>query len=39
MMNSEKGLTQLLRTHLKLSGLPDKKIAPGQAMGWENRTG
>ncbi len=26
MMNSEKGLTQVLRTHLKLSGLPDKNV-------------
>src|SRR6266568_849779 len=37
MMNSEKGLTQLLRTHLKLSGLPDKKIAPVKR--WDGKTG
>src|SRR5262249_21052639 len=28
MMNSERGLTQLLRTHLGLAGLPDKNVEP-----------
>ncbi len=37
MMNSEKGLTQVLRTHLKLSGLPDRDVAPVKR--WNGKTG
>jgi hypothetical protein len=28
LMNSERGLTELLRTHLRLDGLPDKEVRP-----------
>ncbi len=37
MMNSEKGLTQVLRTHLQLSGLPDSGITP--VTRWDGRSG
>lgn len=37
MMNSEKGLTQVLRTHLKLSGLPDKNVTTVKR--WDGKTG
>jgi Histidine kinase-, DNA gyrase B-, and HSP90-like ATPase len=37
MMNSERGLTQLLRTHLKLSGLPSKDVRPVKR--WDGKTG
>lgn len=37
MMNSERGLTQLLRTHLKLSGLPVKNVRPVKR--WDGKSG
>lgn len=36
-MNSERGLTQMLRTHLKLEGLPDGKVEPVKR--WDGKTG
>lgn len=36
-MNSERGLTQMLRTHLKLEGLPDGKIEPVKR--WDGKSG
>ena len=37
MMNSERGLTQLLRTHLRLSGLPQKNVRPVKR--WDGKGG
>ena len=37
MMNSEKGLTQVLRTHLQLSGLSDDAVAPVRR--WDGKSG
>ena len=37
MMNSERGLTQLLRTHLKLSGLPTRNVRSVQR--WDGKIG
>ncbi|MGH3672897.1 MAG: hypothetical protein ACRDSH_20070 [Pseudonocardiaceae bacterium] len=37
MMNSEKGLTQVLRSHLKLSGLPDKNVITVKR--WDGKAG
>ena len=37
MMNSEKGLTQVLHTHLRLSGLPDRDVAAVKR--WDGKTG
>lgn len=37
MMNSEKGLTQVLHTHLQLSGLPDRDVAAVKR--WNGKTG
>jgi len=36
-MNTERGLTQMLRTHLKLEGLPDGKVEPVKR--WDGKTG
>lgn len=36
-MNSERGLTQMLRTHLKLEGLPDGKVEPVKR--WDGKSG
>lgn len=36
-MNSERGLTQVLRTHLKLEGLPDNKVEPVKR--WDGKSG
>ncbi|GAB3348443.1 hypothetical protein [Modestobacter lapidis] len=36
-MSSERGLTQLLRTHLKLEGLPTKDASPVKR--WDGKTG
>ncbi|OUD97219.1 DNA mismatch repair protein [Clavibacter michiganensis subsp. michiganensis] len=36
-MNSERGLTQMLRTHLKLEGLPDGKVEPVKR--WHGKSG
>jgi hypothetical protein len=36
-MNSERGLTEVLRTHLRLSGLPDKKVKAVKR--WDGRKG
>ncbi len=36
-MSSERGLTELLRNHLKLEGLPDKGIAPVKR--WDGKSG
>lgn len=36
-MNSERGLTQMLRTHLKLEGLPDDKVEPVKR--WDGKSG
>jgi hypothetical protein len=36
-MNSERGLTQMLRTHLKLEGLPAGKVEPVKR--WDGKTG
>jgi hypothetical protein len=37
MMNSERGLTQLRRTHLRLSGLPKKNVRPVKR--WDGKSG
>ncbi|TFB66935.1 histidine kinase [Cryobacterium sp. Hz7] len=37
LMNSERGLTQLLRTHLKLEGLPTGKVEPVKR--WDGKAG
>jgi hypothetical protein len=37
LMNSERGLTQLLRTHLKLEGLPTGKVEPVKR--WDGKSG
>jgi|SRR6266542_2060302 len=37
MMSSEKGLTHMLRVHLKLSGLPDREVTP--VVRWDGRSG
>jgi Histidine kinase-, DNA gyrase B-, and HSP90-like ATPase len=37
MMNSERGLTQLLRTHLRLTGLPEKNVKP--VLRWDGKKG
>lgn len=37
MMKSEQGLTNILRTHLKLSGLPDKDVLP--VTKWSGKSG
>jgi len=37
LMNSERGLTELLRTHLRLEGLPTKDAAPVKR--WDGKTG
>lgn len=37
LMNSERGLTELLRTHLKLEGLPVKGVEPVKR--WDGKTG
>jgi len=37
MMNSERGLTQVLRTHLKLSGLPERDAKTVRR--WDGKTG
>ena len=37
MMNSERGLTQLLRTHLGLAGLPDKNVK--SVLRWDGKKG
>ena len=37
LMSSERGLTQLLRTHLKLEGLPTKDASPVKR--WDGKTG
>jgi hypothetical protein len=37
MMSSERGLTQMLRTHLKLEGLPDNDVHPVKR--WNGKTG
>ena len=37
MMKSEQGLTNVLRTHLKLSGLPDKDVLPVKK--WDGKSG
>ena len=37
LMNSESGLTQMLRTHLKLEGLPVKGVQPVKR--WDGRSG
>jgi hypothetical protein len=36
MMSSERGLTQVLRTHLKLEGLPDNEVLPVKR--WNGKT-
>jgi hypothetical protein len=36
-MNSERGLTQILRTHLQLEGLPDGKVEPVKR--WDGKSG
>ena len=36
-MNSERGLTQMLRTHLKLEGLPVSKVEPVKR--WDGKSG
>ncbi|MGW8433272.1 ATP-binding protein [Curtobacterium citreum] len=36
-MNSERGLTQMLRTHLQLEGLPDGKVEPVKR--WDGKSG
>lgn len=36
-MNSERGLTQVLRTHLQLEGLPDGKVEPVKR--WDGKSG
>ncbi|MBN9631020.1 MAG: ATP-binding protein [Actinobacteria bacterium] len=36
-MNSERGLTQMLRTHLKLEGLPDGNVEPVKR--WDGKSG
>jgi hypothetical protein len=36
-MNSERGLTQLLRTHLELEGLPNGKVEPVKR--WDGKSG
>lgn len=36
-MNSERGLTQMLRTHLKLEGLPNDNVEPVKR--WDGKTG
>ncbi|MGO9650710.1 ATP-binding protein [Mycobacterium sp.] len=36
-MNSERGLTEMLRTHLKLEGLPTKGVEP--VTRWDGKTG
>lgn len=37
MMNSERGLTELLRSHLRLSGLPDRRVCP--VVRWDGTRG
>jgi hypothetical protein len=37
MMSSERGLTELLRTHLRLEGLPDKDATPVRR--WDGKSG
>jgi len=37
LMNTERGLTQMLRSHLKLEGLPASKIEPVQR--WDGKSG
>lgn len=37
MMNSEKGLTEVLRTHLRLEGLPEKDAVPVKR--WDGKSG
>jgi hypothetical protein len=37
MMKSERGLTDVLRTHLRLSGLPDKDVLPVKR--WDGKSG
>ena len=37
LMSSERGLTELLRNHLKLQGLPDQSITPVKR--WDGRSG
>lgn len=37
LMNSERGLTQVLRTHLKLEGLPDGAVEPVKR--WDGKSG
>lgn len=36
-MNTERGLTQLLRTHLRLEGLPDDQVEPVKR--WDGKSG
>jgi hypothetical protein len=37
LMNSERGLTEMLRTHLRLAGLPTRNVTPVRR--WDERTG
>ncbi|MGN6575376.1 MAG: hypothetical protein ACTHKG_06790, partial [Nocardioides sp.] len=37
LMSSERGLTEMTKNHLKLLGLPDKKVAPVKR--WDEKTG
>nr|WP_095971827.1 ATP-binding protein [Rhodococcus erythropolis] len=37
LMNSERGLTEMLRTHLKLAGLPTKRVEPVKR--WDGKSG
>lgn len=37
LMNSERGLTEMLRTHLKLEGLPTKQVEPVKR--WDGKSG